>query len=58
MATILKKMVFNIIFIFKLYFVDYAITVDLIFPALPPYPASPTPSGNPHSIVHVHGSCM
>ena len=22
------------------------------------YPAPPTPSGNPHTIVHVHGSCV
>ena len=33
--------------LFKLYFIDYAITVVPIFP-----------SGNPHTIVHVHGSCI
>ena len=46
-------------FLFKLYFIDYAITVLLIFPLCPPlHPAPPTPSGNPHTIVHAHGSCV
>ena len=41
-------------FFFKLYFIDYAITV---FPNFPPLSPS-TPSGNPHTTVHVHGSCI
>ena len=45
--------------LFKLHFIDYAITVVLIFPPLPPlYPAPHTPSGNPLTIVYVHGSCI
>ena len=35
--------------IFKFYFIDYAITVVLTFPTLP---------HNPHTTVHVHGSCI
>ena len=37
---------------FKLYFIDYAITVVPIFPLCPSPPSTPTPSGNPHTIVH------
>ena len=48
------------IYIFlKLYLIDYAITVVLIFPTLlPSTQHPPTPSGNPPTIVHVHGSCV
>ena len=41
----------------KLYFIDYAITVP-ISPFVPLYPALPRPSGNPPTIVHVHGKCI
>ena len=34
----------------------YAITVVLIFPFCHPPPSTPTPSGHPHTIVHVRGS--
>ena len=39
-------------------FYYYAITVVPIFPSFPPsiQPQQPTPSGNPHTVVHVHGS--
>ena len=40
------------------YLIDYVITVILIFLPLPPSTQNPTPSGNPHTIVHVHGSCV
>ena len=43
-------------FFLKLYFIDYAITVVPIFPLTPLHPAPLTPSGNPHTIAHVHGS--
>ena len=47
-----KNLDFKFIF-FKLYFIDYAIIVALIFPPLPPtHPASPTPSQSPR-----HCSC-
>ena len=36
----------------KIYFIDYAITVVPIFPLCPSPPSTPTPSGNPHTIVH------
>ena len=45
--------------LFKLYFIDYAITIVPVFPFLPPsIQPHPAPSGNPHTIVHVHGSCI
>ena len=45
-------------FFFKSHFIGYAITVVPISPlaSLPPAPP-PTPSGSPHTAVHVHGSC-
>ena len=44
-------------FLIKLYFIKYAITVVLIFPPVPLlHPALLTPSGNPSTVVHVHGS--
>ena len=46
------------IFNFSLYFIDYAITVVLIFPICPLHPAPHTPTGKPHILVHVHGSCV
>ena len=41
-----------------LYFIYYAITVVLDFPPLLAsiHIAPPAPSGNPHTLVHVHGS--
>ena len=45
--------------ILKLYIIDYAITVVLIFPPLLLlHLATPTSSGNPLTIVGVHGSCI
>ena len=50
---------FCIYLFFKLYFIYYAITVVLIFLPLPRlHPSPPTHSHNPHTIVHVHGSCI
>ena len=40
------------------FFIDYAITVAPVFPHSPFHPAPPTPSGSPHTTVHVHGSCV
>ena len=42
----------------KFHFIDYAITVVPLFPLCPSPPNSPTPSGNPHLIAHVHWSCI
>ena len=42
---------------FKLYFIVYAITVVPIFPPFSPFTHPTTPSGNPHIVVHIHGSC-
>ena len=44
------------LFILKLYFIDYAITVVPIFPLSPPTTQPPPHLRNPHAIVHVHGS--
>ena len=44
-----------LLFLFLVYFIDYAITVVPIFP--PFHPAPPTP-GNPHTIVHCQRSCI
>ena len=46
------------LFFFKLYFIDYAITIVLIFPPFPLHPAPPAPSGNRPTIVDVRGSCV
>ena len=34
----------------NVYFIDYAITVVLIFSPLSPHPVPPTPSGNPSTM--------
>ena len=39
----------------KLYFIDYAITVVLIFPLCPSQPSTPYSLRQSHAIVHVHG---
>ena len=47
---------FNIYLIFlKLYFIVYVIIVVPKFPPLSPSSQPPTPSGHPHTVVHVHG---
>ena len=43
---------------FKLYFIVYTITIVLNFPPLPLWTQTPTHSGNPHTVVYVHGSCI
>ena len=45
---------------FKVYFIDYAITVVPIFPLLSSSTQyhNPTPLDNPHIIIYVHGSCI
>ena len=43
---------------FKLYFIVCALTVVQIFTLCPNSPSSSPTSGNPLTIVHVHGSCM
>ena len=51
---------FYIYYLLKLSFTVYAITYyncPNFFSFAPP-PNLPTPSGNPHTIVHVHGSCI
>ena len=43
---------------FKKYFIDCAVTVVLFSPFVSSHPPSPTPSGNPRTIVPTHGSCI
>ena len=43
---------------FKVYFIDFYITVFPVFFPLIPSTWHPLPSSNPHSLVHVHGSCI
>ena len=41
---------------FKLYFIDYDITVVLILSPFPPVLSTPTPSGKPHTMSVGHGN--
>ena len=51
-------LLFDFVFLLKLYFRDYAIRVLSVFPLYLPPPSTPNHSHNPHTIVHVHGSCI
>ena len=55
----LKYFFLNLIFLFLIiFYCAMLLQLSQFFFLCPPPPAPPTPLGNPHTIVHVHGSCI
>ena len=58
LSLLLSFFSFFIFIYFKIYFIDYTITVVLIFPLLPPLHLIPHFPPEISPLLHVHGSCM